>query len=167
MFNFPVFKTRFFWPKAQAGRLAQTFTRVGGVVCCLFFLVMLTGCAEEEVVKKEEAEEPAVTYPMGVELGDFYIQQSLSGQDKKSTIAFQVYLSTTKEKHKNLIAYVTHQRNNIRDQILVSTRSLSPKQLGQQDLSYLRRRILVRLNRIIPQLPLENVYITNYEYKVE
>ena len=57
--------------------------------------------------------------------------------------------------------------NKMRDQIIVVTRLMPLGDFDDPELKNFRRRILLQLRRILPELSIENVYVSDFNIRVE
>jgi hypothetical protein len=63
---------------------------------------------------------------------------------------------------------IAHQRKHkIRDQVIAAARMLPLGEFDEPDLKRFRRRILLRLRRTVPELLLDDVYVSDFQLKVQ
>ena len=60
-----------------------------------------------------------------------------------------------------------NRQHKIRDQVITATRLVPLVEFDQADLASFRRRILLRLRRTLPELKIDDVYVSNFELKVQ
>jgi hypothetical protein len=103
----------------------------------------------------------------GISLGDYRIQSYYQVDAQKSTVRFTLYATVKDEYYAEMQYLVEQHRQKIRDQIILATR-LAPLSVFQEpDLSAFRRRILVRLRRAIPDLTIEDLYLSEFDLVIK
>lgn len=98
----------------------------------------------------------------GIRLGEFKVRTDYPVEAQKCTVRFVLYASAN-EKDRDAKRHLAAQHEQkIRDVVIVATR-LAPLHVFQEpDLAKFRRRILIRLRRYLPDLAIENVYISDF-----
>ncbi len=142
------------------------------VIVCLI-LLGLSGAS----FAKDHANEPAAAVASvkpeagpdnrGVELGQYRIRSYYPVDAQKSTVRFTLY-ATVKDDHlAELQRLVEEHRQKIRDLVTTATR-LAPLAVFQDpDLTAFRRRILVRLRRALPELAIDNLYVSDFDLVIK
>jgi len=103
----------------------------------------------------------------GISLGDYRIRSYYPVDAQKSTVRFTLYASVKKEEFKTAGRLVEEHRQKIRDLVITATR-LSPLVVFQEpDLAAFRRRILVRLRRAMPELAIEELYVSDFDLAIK
>lgn len=125
---------------------------------------------------KEEggSEKPALALPAakpdeirGVELGAFRIRSDYPAEAQKSTVRFKLYVAIRGDKLNTMSRMIEEHRQKIRDEVITSTR-LSPIGVFEEpDLKTFRRRILMRLRRSMPELVVEDLYLSDFGLSVK
>jgi hypothetical protein len=102
-----------------------------------------------------------------VELGQYRIRSYYPVDAQKSTVRFTLY-ATIKEDHlRQSQRLVEEHRQKIRDLVTTATR-LSPLAVFQEpDLAAFRRRILVRLRRALPELVVDELYVSDFDLVIK
>ncbi len=103
----------------------------------------------------------------GVKLGDFRIRIYYSAEARKSSVTFKVYGRVKEENLPEFRELFVHRRNRIRDQVIVATRRVPLADFNEPDLHAFRRRILLRLRRMIPELMFEDIYVSDFQIDVD
>lgn len=57
--------------------------------------------------------------------------------------------------------------HRVRSQVITATRLVTPLEFDDPELKALLRRIYLRLRRALPELPIEQVYVSDFSYLVE
>jgi hypothetical protein len=145
-------------------------------VSTLAFLAAISAVAAETVLASGHSShaEPAEVEineadakNSGIELGEYRIRSYYPVQARKSIVRFVLY-ATAQEGHfaeaKRLVA---SRRHKVRDQVITATRLVPLAEFDESDLSNFRRRILLRLRRTFPELTVKDVYVSEFELKVQ
>ncbi len=103
----------------------------------------------------------------GIEVGEFRIRAYYPVQAQKSMVRFVLHLAAKGERYVALQKTVKSRRHKIRDQVIIATRLVPLANFDEADLKTFRRRILLRLRRTMPELPVDDVYVSNFELKVQ
>jgi hypothetical protein len=81
---------------------------------------------------------------------------------QKCTVRFVLYASVDEKQREEMRHLATEHEQKVRDIVLVATR-LAPLNVFQEpDLARFRRRILIRLRRNLPELAIDNLYISDF-----
>jgi hypothetical protein len=103
----------------------------------------------------------------GVSLGEYRIRSYYQVDAQKSTVRFSLFATVKDEHFKDVQALVEEHRQKLRDQVIMATR-LSPLSVFQEpDLATFRRRVLVRLRRAIPELAIEDLYVSEFDLVIK
>jgi hypothetical protein len=103
----------------------------------------------------------------GISLGDYRIRSYFQVAAQKSTVRFTLYATVKDEYYADMQSLVEEHRQKLRDQIILATR-LAPLSVFQEpDLITFRRRILVRLRRVIPDLTIEDLYLSEFDLVIK
>jgi hypothetical protein len=103
----------------------------------------------------------------GIDLGEFRVRVYHVAESQKSSASFSLYATVEKDRLAELKQLMEHRRHKLRDQVIVVTRLLPLSDFDDPDLKTFRRRILLQLRRALPELAIENVYISDFELQVE
>jgi hypothetical protein len=102
-----------------------------------------------------------------IDLGDYRIRSYYPVQAQKSIVRFVLYATAPPDRLAESKQLVEQRRHKVRDQVITATRMVPLAEFDDPDLTRFRRRILLRLRRTIPELPLEELYISNFELQVQ
>jgi hypothetical protein len=98
----------------------------------------------------------------GVKLGEFKIRSDYPAEAQKSTVRFVIYASVAADRLGQLKRLSEEHQQKIRDEIITTTR-LTPLGIFQEpNLATFRRRILIRLRRTLPELNIEQLYVSDF-----
>ena len=103
----------------------------------------------------------------GVELGAFRIRGYYPVEARKSQVTFKVYANVANEEVAEFKQLLKHRRQKVRDQIIVATRLAPLSDYDEAELTLFRRRILLRLERTLPELAIHEIYFSDFELTVE
>ena len=116
--------------------------------------------AAEEVV---ESDGPI----RGIPLGDFRIQAYHAVEAKRSTLTFTLFAVVSSDNAPEFKRLIEHRRHKVRDQTITMARMSSLADFDQPQLTDFRRRILLRLRRIMPELKIDDLYISDFRLNVQ
>jgi hypothetical protein len=103
----------------------------------------------------------------GVPLGEYRIRSYYPVDAQKSTVRFSLYAAVKGQHLSDAQRLVEQHRQKLRDQVITATR-LAPLDVFQEpELSVFRRRILVRLRRAIPDLVIEDLYVSEFDLVIK
>lgn len=125
---------------------------------------------------REHAAEPATaesnvkadsgTGVHGITLGDYRIRSYYPVDAQKSTVRFTLVATVKDERFAEMQQLVEEHRQKLRDQVITATR-LAPLAVFQEpDLATFRRRVLVRLRRALPELVIDNLYVSEFDLTI-
>jgi hypothetical protein len=103
----------------------------------------------------------------GIELGEFRIRAYYPVQAQKSIVRFVLFAKVSGERYSDTYRMVRNRQHKIQDQVITATRMVPLVEFDQPDLASFRRRILLRLRRTLPELEIDDVYVSNFELKVQ
>jgi hypothetical protein len=145
------------------------------IVVAATALVVRTANGAHEVVADAhaaESAEPAAASDAGkaihgITLGDYRIRSYYQVDAQKSTVRFTLYATVKDEHYPDMQRLVEEHRQKVRDQIILATR-LAPLTVFQEpDLTTFRRRLIVRLRRAIPELTIEDLYLSEFDLVIK
>jgi hypothetical protein len=103
----------------------------------------------------------------GVSLGEYRIRSYYQVDAQKSTVRFSLFATVKDEHFHEVQSLVEEHRQKLRDQVIMATR-LSPLSVFQEpDLAAFRRRVLVRLRRALPELAIEDLYVSEFDLVIK
>jgi hypothetical protein len=102
-----------------------------------------------------------------IELGEYRIRSYYPVQAQKSIIRFVIHATAPPDRLADAQRIAANRRHKIRDQIVTATRMMALAEFDDPDLTRFRRRILLRLRRALPELPIDELYISNFELQVQ
>lgn len=102
----------------------------------------------------------------GIPLGEYRIRSYYPVDAQKSTVRFSLYATVKDERFAESKQLVEEHRQKLRDQILTATRLAPLSAFQEPDLESFRRRILVRLRRALPELEIEELYLSEFDLTI-
>lgn len=122
---------------------------------------------EANAVAGSAAEAPSGKAIHGVSLGDYRIRSYYQVDAQKGTIRFSLFATVKGEHFDEMQRLVEEHRQKLRDLVIMATR-LAPLAVFQEpDLATFRRRVLVRLRRAIPDLKIEDLYLSEFDVTIK
>lgn len=141
-------------------------TRTLLIALTLAALATPTGAvaAQAEGAKEAANEAPAETSASAVSLGEYSIRDLRTVEGTTLRINFQLYASVDADEAKSAVKEVEEHQHRIRNEVLIAIRLCEQHEFQEPDLDRVRRRILARLNRALPNLPIEKLLVGEFEY---
>jgi len=109
----------------------------------------------------------AVAQKNAVALGEYRIRSYYPVQARKSIVQFVLYATSDEDHLAEAKQLVKNRQHKVRDQVITATRMVPLADFDEPDLSRFRRRILLRLRRMIPELTIKEIYVSQFEMKVK
>ncbi|HEY4233040.1 MAG TPA: hypothetical protein VGM76_06425 [Lacipirellulaceae bacterium] len=102
-----------------------------------------------------------------IELGKFNVRMHRAVPTQTNRVTFTLFAAAQPDDSKHLEQLLAHRENKVRDQVIVATRLVPVEDYDDAELTQFRRRILLRLRRTMPELMIENVYVSDFSLVVE
>lgn len=121
----------------------------------------------------EPAEAAAAEVPLvdensdGVFLGDFDVRSHYPVKAQKIDVKFVLYAAVSEENRERARHVAHERRHKIRDQVIMITRLAPLAEFDEPDLKRVRRRVLLRLRRTLPELVIDDVLISEFQINVQ
>jgi hypothetical protein len=141
------------------------------LMCVAGLLAMTCGVAPPARAA-EEASPKAVpgTAPLknteleihGIKLGEFKIRSDYPAEAQKSTVRFVLYAAVKEDRQADMERIIANHREKIRDEVITTTRLTPLGMFEESDFKSFRRRIFIRLHRTVPQLVIDDLYISDF-----
>jgi hypothetical protein len=103
----------------------------------------------------------------GVGLGEYRIRANYPVEAQKSTVTFALHAAVASERFSEAQRLIEARRHRVRDQVITATRMTPLALLDEPGLASFRRRILLRLRRALPELPIDDVYVSDFQLTVK
>lgn len=113
-----------------------------------------------EPTKVEEARNPTI------ELGSFKINDLRPTRNETARLTFTLHLAFSKSLTEKQVAHLESWKHRLRDQVITAIRISAMKDFQEPDLGLLRRRILIRVNRLLKTKLAEEVLVTEYLFRL-
>lgn len=111
--------------------------------------------------------EPAPEESLGdLAVGRFRIVQQKPGPNGRSRLSFVIHFVPEKDGQEGFPEMLASRRQRARDQVLIAMRMADPRDFQEPDLKALRKRIKYLIRRAIPDLPVGDVYFSEFDYLV-
>lgn len=128
-------------------------------------LALPARCQAEAHGEAAEAEHVAIE-PGGFKLGEFSVLNVHHAEGLKSKVLFTLYVEIEEGAEHEFEAAWAHCQRRFEDQVLTTVRMCELTEFQEADLHRFRRRLIVRLRRTLPELPLSELYITDFRHFV-
>jgi hypothetical protein len=132
--------------------------------------VSASGHGAAPAAVKEEAGavgDPSADGSRAVKLGEFSIRVYHTVSSRKDVVSFVIYAVVGKDHYPDFDHAYAHRKNKVRDQVIVATRLVPIEDYDDPELKKFRRRILLRLRRTLPELPIDDVYFSDFSLMSE
>ena len=103
----------------------------------------------------------------GVDLGEYKIRAYYPVEAQKSTVRFVLFATVPRERFHETQQLVESRRHKLRDQVITATRMVPLAVFDEPGLESFRRRILMRLRRALPELVIDDVYMSDFQLTVK
>ncbi len=100
-----------------------------------------------------------------LDLGKFKINDLRPTRNETAKLTFTLHLAVSKKLTAKQVAQLEGWKHRLRDQVITAIRITPTKDFQQPDLSHLRRKILVRVNRLFHAKLAEDVLMTEYLFR--
>jgi hypothetical protein len=131
----------------------------------LALLAMPARCHAEAHGEAAEAEHVEIE-PGGFKLGEFSVLNVHHAEGLKSKVLFTLYVEIEEGAEEEFAAAWGDCQRRFEDQVLTTVRMCELAEFQEADLHRFRRRLIVRLRRTLPELPLSDLYITDFRHFV-
>lgn len=118
--------------------------------------------ADENPVSAESADGSRA-----VKLGEFSVRVYHSIASRKDTVTFILQARIQKDDFESFERIYPHRKIKVRDQVIVATRLVPIDDYDDPELKKFRRQIYLRLRRAIPELPIDDVYLSDFTLSVQ
>jgi hypothetical protein len=103
----------------------------------------------------------------GIELGVYRIRAHYPVEAQKSVVRFVLHAAVATEHFAEAERIVEVRRHKLRDEVITATRMTPLTVFDESGLTSFRRRILVRLRRALPELLIDDVYVSDFQLAVK
>ena len=100
-------------------------------------------------------------------MGEFQIRTSNSVLSRKDNVVFILHATVKNDDYPAFDRHYRNHKNKVRDQVVTATRLVPIEDYDDPELKKFRRRLLLRLRRALPELPIADVYISDFALSVE
>jgi flagellar basal body-associated protein FliL len=99
-----------------------------------------------------------------VSLGQYLISDLRAVEGAKLRVSFELYLDADDEHSHELRELVSAYKHRIRSEVITAIRTCEQAEFEEPDLDRMRSRIIVRLKRALPELPIEKLFVGAFQY---
>jgi hypothetical protein len=98
----------------------------------------------------------------GIKIGEFKIRSDYPAEAQKSTVRFVLFAAVKGDRLSAMEAIVSEHREKLRDEVITATRLTPLSMFEEPDLKSFRRHIFIRLHRTVPELVIDDLYISDF-----
>ncbi|HEX3600266.1 MAG TPA: hypothetical protein VHU84_08980 [Lacipirellulaceae bacterium] len=98
----------------------------------------------------------------GIKLGEFRIRSDYPAEAQKCTIRFVLYAAVKEDRSGAMERLVEEHREKVRDEVITATRLTSLGVFEEPDLKTFRRHVFMRLHRTLPELVIDDLYVSDF-----
>jgi hypothetical protein len=102
----------------------------------------------------------------GILLGEYRIRSYHPVEAKRSTVVFRLHAIVSSENSTQFRELHAHRQHKTRDQVIIATRLAPLAEFDDPQLTEFRRRILLRLRRALPELAIDDIFISDFRLEV-
>lgn len=117
--------------------------------------------AEGKTVSDEVEEVPPT---VTVDLGMFSIRDYRPTRNETAKLYFSIHLAVTQGVSEKVAETLNLWNHRLRDQVIIAVRNSVTKDFQEPDLKLLRRRILLRVNRLLKKDLISEVLLTEFTF---
>jgi hypothetical protein len=98
----------------------------------------------------------------GIKLGEFRLRSDYPAEAQKCTVRFVLYAAVKDDRSAAMERLVEEHREKVRDEVITATRLTSLGVFEEPDLKTFRRHVFMRLHRTLPELVIDDLYISDF-----
>jgi hypothetical protein len=143
-----------------------------GVVGLL--LVTTCGCGGSEAdaeslltADSAAAAEESDNEVVGLSLGEFIVRDFHPTEGVRTSLEFELYGQVPQAEADSVAKKLSDRRHKVRSNVITAARVAPMSEFDDPDLVMVRRRILLRLRRILPELSFQDIVLSDFSYSVE
>ncbi|MEM8946783.1 MAG: flagellar basal body-associated FliL family protein [Planctomycetota bacterium] len=123
-----------------------------------------SAAAEETVEVDDESMEKLMKRPT-LDLGLFKVHDLRPTRNETAKVTFAIHLAFTEGVTEKQVEQLAEWKHRLRDQIITAVRASYIKDFQEPSLALLRRKILIRVNRLFERKVAEEVLLTEYMFR--
>ncbi len=129
-------------------------------------LITLSPASAADTATQEQ--EQAESLPIKtVLIGQFFMRDLRVTEDAKVRLSFTLHAKIDPEHARVAERLVESHKHRLRNEVITAVRTCEQNEFQEPDLTRFRCRIQARLRRAMPQLPIEQLLVGEYEYLFE
>jgi hypothetical protein len=122
---------------------------------------------EEAEAESDDVSDESAAGTRAIKLGEFNIRVYHSVSTRKDSVSFILHATVKKDDYPTFERLYSHHQNKVRDQVVVATRLVPVEDYDDPELKKFRRRIWLRLRRSMPELPIDDLYLSDFSLSSE
>jgi hypothetical protein len=103
----------------------------------------------------------------GLKLGEFQIRTYYPVESQKGFLRFTLFATVAGDRLAESRGLFANRQHHVRDQVIAATRLVPLADFDEANLTNFRRRIVLQLRRSLPELSIDNVYVSDFNLSVE
>jgi len=134
----------------------------------LFFLVLCFVLVNVAPARGDAEAEPKPEEPIAhptFDLGHFKINDLRPTRNEVAKLTFKMHLVVSPELSERQVAALENWEHRLRDQVHIAIRTMEIKEFQEPSLSLLRRKVLLRVNRLFQKQVFDEVLLTEYLFR--
>jgi hypothetical protein len=122
---------------------------------------------EKSSAESDDVSEESAAGTRAIKLGEFSIRVFHGVASRKDTVSFILHATVGQDDYPTFARFYSHHKNKVREQVVVATRLVPIDDYDDPELKKFRRRILLRIRRAMPELPIEEIYLSDFSLSSE
>jgi len=152
-------------------RKAQNWAWVRSLSVMLIALGTLgsrVAVAQNATIEDSAAESAAEEeFPLTLDLGRFIIKELRPTRNETLKITFAIHLKISPAGGKDLVKKLEFWKHRLRDQVIVAVRTAETTDFREPNLHRLRRRMLLRVNRMLKNSIISEILLSEFTFSIE
>jgi|GEM_PF-1546138 len=150
-------------PCQELGFLAARCFVLGALFFSMFANAAYSQQADQAAIEEADAKEK-VARPT-IDLGFFRIKDLRPTRNETAKLTFKMHLALADSLSAKQVEQLEKWKHRLRDQVIIAIRTLEIKDFQEADLSRLRRKVLIRANRLFRAKLAEETLFTEYLFR--
>ena len=115
----------------------------------------------------DDVSEESAAGTRAIKLGEFSVRVYHTVASRTDTVSFILHATVGKDEYSAFEHLYGQRKHKVRDQVIVATRLVPIDDYDDPELKKFRRRILLRIRRAMPELPIEEIYLSDFSLSSE
>ena len=139
----------------------------------LVVLLLAVGCGGEETSAEKEKSKEALAEKakkeaerVNVAVGKFVIREPRPTENMKLDLRFNLDIVVQQKNKAKLEEEIETHRNRLKDQVITAIRTAQTPEFDEPTLDKIKHRIQIRIRSLLEGIPIEGLYITDYQCQI-